>query len=804
MNETLRHDLRYTFRMLRRSPAFTLAAVLTLALGIGATSAIFSVANGVLLRPLPYPDADRLAMVWMDNARISLREDWHSFPGWVDYRRDNATFADMAIFNGTTRTITGGGEPDRVRGAHSSANLFDVLGVRALKGRTYSPDEDQAGAAPVVVIAHGLWQRRFGGRDEVIGKTLEMNGRSTQIIGVMPPGFAFPERDTEFWIPTAAPEDARNSRGSLWLQIVGRMKPGVSLPQAQADLERVNRAILERFPGQKGYGVYVAGYTDQVVGRVRPAIVVLLGAVGFVLLIACANVASLLIARAASRERELALRAAIGAGRGRIVRQLLTESAVLGIAGGIVGIALAWLGLRALLAAAPPDLPRLDAIGIDSGVLLFTAAISLVTGVLFGLVPALQLARTDPGQTLKEGGRGSSGRGRNVRRALVVVEVALAVVLLVGAGLMIRSFDRLQRTELGFATDHVLTARVALFGERYREPAAVADFYRQVVDRLEAQPGVTGAAGVGTVFLSATPNSTNFSIEGRGDFPPEQMVEVPVDPVTPSYFRVMQVPLVAGRVFDGRDTATSTPAVIINATMARMFWPGADPLGKRIKYGTQNSQGPWMTIVGVVGDTRRTGYDAAVRPETYLPHSQNPSGGLMLVVRTAGDPASAAPALRSIVREIDPRIALQGVRPLESLLGDMTAQRRLNTILLTVFAVVAALLAAVGIYGLIAYSVSQRSRELGVRMALGATASRVIRLVVGEGLLLAAIGLTLGLATAFLLGRSMTSLLYGVTATDPATFAAISAVAAVTAIAASILPALRAIRVDPSRSLGTD
>jgi putative ABC transport system permease protein len=801
MLRAIRQDVRHALRMLRCTPGFTLAALATLALAIGANSAIFSVAHGVLMRPLPYPDADRLAMVWMDNARISLREDWHSYPDYADYRAGNTTFADMAIFNGTSRTLTGAGEPERVRGAHSSANLFDVLGVRAHRGRTYTTDEDQPGANNVVVLGHGLWQRRFGASDAVLGTTVEMNGRAMRIIGVMPPGFAFPERQTEFWVPTGPSEAQRNNRGSLWLQVVGRMKPGITVERAQADLGRVSQDLLTRFPGRKGYGVYVAGYTNQLVGRVRPAILVLAGAVAFVMLIACANVANLLLARAASREREVALRAALGADRGRLVRQLLTESTLLGLAGGVLGIALAFFGLQALLAAAPADLPRLDAIIMDWRVLAFTAGLSLVTGIVFGLAPAWQLSRTNPAQTLKEGGRGASHRGRTLRRVLVVAEVALAVVLLVGAGLMLRSFDRLHRTDLGFRPDGVLTARVTLYGERYREPARVADFYKQLFDRLQTQPGISGAAGVGTVFLSATPNSTNFSIEGRPDFPPEAAVEVPVDSATPDYFRLMDIQLRKGRFFDARDAAGATPVVIINDTMARMFWGDEDPIGRRIKYGSLSSRGQWMEIVGVVADTRRTGYDAVVRPETYLPHAQSGDGGLMILARTTGDPTAAAPALRAIVRDLDPALALQGVQPLSSILVEMTAQRRLNTILLTVFGIVAAVLAAVGIYGLIAYSVAQRTRELGVRIALGASATRVMRLVAGEGLVLATVGVVLGLGAALLLGRSMATMLYGVSATDPLTFVAIAAVAALTAITASLVPAMRALRIDPSRSL---
>jgi putative ABC transport system permease protein len=821
--ESVLHDIRYGFRTLRRSPGFTLAALVTLALGIGGNTAIFSVANGVLLRPLPYSDPDRLAMVWMTNARINLREDWHSFPNYWDYRTLNTTFDDMALFNGTSRTLTGEGDPDRITGAYSSANLFDVMGVRPIRGRVYTPEEDRPGASRVLLLSHGLWQRRFGGRDDAIGKVVQMNGVSMQIIGVMPATFAFPTRETEFWEPVRASDAQRANRGSLWLQVVGRIKTGVSLAQAQADLDRVNAGILERFPQQKGYGVYVANYRDQLVGRVRPAILVLLGAVGFVLLIACTNVANLLLSRTMSRERELALRAAIGAGRGRLVRQLLTESVLLGAVGGLMGLGLAWLGLRAILGAAPPDLPRLDAIALDGRVLGFTLGLSLVTGLLFGLLPAVQMARTSPGETLKDGARSTSALGRSLRRGLVALEMAMAVVLLVAAGLMIRSFDRLQRVDLGFRPDQLLTARVGLWGDRYRPPQARVDFFAQLLDRVAARPEVSGAAGIGTVFLTATPNSTNFTIEGRGDFAPEDQVEVPVDAVTPDYFRVMGIRLLQGRQFDARDTraflppsppappggppAPPTPpppyeaVVIINETMAKMFWKDDDPVGRRIKYGQQSSQGPWMTIVGVVADTRRTGYDAPVRPETYLPHAQSPDSGLMLVVRTNGDPAAFLPSLRSIVREIDPGMAVQGGRALESLLVEMTAQRRLNTLLLSVFGVVAALLAAVGIYGVIAYSVEQRAKELSVRVALGASTGRILRLVMTEGLAMSAAGLAVGLGAALALSRSMTSMLYNVTATDPATFMAITGVAMAVALGASVIPALRATRANPVDAL---
>ena len=798
--EAFLRDARYGVRMLKAHPGFTLTAIVTLALGIGANTAIFSVASGVLLRPLPYPAGDRVAMIWMDNSRINLREDWHSFPNVEDYRTQSTTFEHVAVFNNLPRTF-GDGDPERVIGAHATASLFDVLGVWPLHGRVFTGAENDQNAAPVVVLSHPLWQRRFGGRLEVIDSTVQMSGRGVKVIGIMPPGFAFPARDTAFWIPTPLTGQNRTSRGSLWLQAIGRMKPGVSVAQAQADLLRVNAGLLERFPGQKGYSVYVASLFDQMVGSVRPAVLVLLGAVAFVLLIACTNVANLLLARASTRERELALRAAIGAGRGRLVRQLLTEAVLLAAIGGLAGLGLAWVGLDALLAAAPADLPRLDEIRIDGRVLTFTLGLSLLTGVLFGLAPALQTAGADPGTTLKEGGRSATTLGRALRRGLVVVEVALAVVLLVGAGLMIRSFINVQNVDLGFRADRLVAARVALYGQSYQQPSRSVQFFNDLVARTAASPGVEGAAAVGALFLSATPNSTNFSIEGRPDFTPENAVEVPVDSITPNYFAVMGVPLRRGRFFDERDADGATPVVIINETMARQFWPGEVPLGRRMKYGSLSSQGPWMTIVGVVADTRRTGLDAVVRPETYLPLAQSPSGGMTIVVRSAGDAAAAISALRGALGSIDPAIPLFGERTVDELVDDMAAQRRLNTLLLTIFGIVAVVLAAVGVYGVLAYSVQQRTREIGVRVALGATAGTLLRLVLTEGLVLAGCGLVLGLVGALALGRVLTSLLYDVSAYDPATLAAITGVAALTALLACIVPAIRAVRLDPIAAL---
>ena len=550
--EVLAQDVSYALRRLAANPAFTLVALVTLALGIGANTAIFSIASGVLLQPPPFSARDRLVMVWTENARIGVKKDWHSYPNYVDYRDLSTTFAGMAAFNTRGWTLTGTGDPQRIPGCYATANLFDVLGVRPLYGRTFTREEDLGGATNVAIVSYGFWQRYFGGRPDALGQSVVLNGGRKTIVGIMPKAFAFPEGDTELWVPASAP-DYRAQRSVIWLQVIGRIKPGVTVARAQEDLARVNADIHTRVPQQAGYGVFVESYADHVVGQVRPAILILLGAVVCVLLIACTNVANLLLARGATRAREMTLRAAIGAGRGRLVRQLLTESLVLAMVGGVAGAALGWCCLQILLGMAPPDLPRLQEIGIDGRVLAFTALASMLTGVAFGLVPALQTARTSPGTALKEGGRGSSGGGVPIRRVLVVAEVALAVVLLVGAGLMIRSYLTLQRVDLGLRTDHVLTARVLLQGPRYNTPAPSVEFYRQLTSRAAGLPGVQGAAAIGTIFLTDTPSSTNFSVEGRPDFRPEESVEVPVDSITPGYFSVMGVPIPARtRVHCGR------------------------------------------------------------------------------------------------------------------------------------------------------------------------------------------------------------------------------------------------------------
>ncbi|HSE98598.1 MAG TPA: ABC transporter permease, partial [Blastocatellia bacterium] len=644
--------------------------------------------------------------------------------------------------------------------------------------------------------------RRFGGDPGIIGQLISLNGTNRTVIGIMPPQFAFPRKETDVWVPLAINQNLRNARSAFFLKAVGRLKPEVTLDRAWADMKTIATRLEQEYSSLASYGVNLVRLHDQVVGNVRPALLVLLGAVAFVLLIACANVANLLLARAAVREREIAIRTALGAGRARIIRQLLTESVLLSLAGGLLGLLLAFWGLDVLVALSPQDIPRLDQIQIDGRVLSFTLLVSLLTGFIFGLAPALQASKPDLNESLKEGGRGTTGgvHGTRVRSLLVMSEIALSLVLLIGAGLMIRSFQRLQQFDLGFNPDRLLTLKVQLAGSQYREPQQVVSFYDQVLERIESLPGVKSAGAVSSVFLSKTPNSTSFNIEGRPDPPPAEVIEVPFDSISPNYFRVMGIPLLRGREFDHRDVNEALRVVIINDTFARMFFPGEDPLGRRFRLNLGDND-PWLTIVGVVADMRRTGFDSEVRPETFLPYAQFADGRLTLIVRSSTDPTSLISSVRSQVQEIDGGQAVYDVKTMESWLGEMISQRRFNMLLLAIFACVALILAAVGIYGVISYSVTQRTHEIGVRIALGAARRDVMKLVVGQAAKLAGVGLGLGLIASFALTRLMTSLLYGVSATDPLTFAIIPVILAGIALVSSYIPARRAAKVDPMIAL---
>ena len=807
MLEMLWQDLRYGARMLVKQPGFTSIAVLTLGLGIGANTAIFSVVNAVLLRPLPFEQPDRLVMVWQTNMQTGSLQDPASFLNLVDWQQQNQVFEQIAAFMPRGISLTDIDEPEQLPGSFVSANLFPALGVTPTLGRTFLPDEDRPGGGRDVILSHGLWQRRFGGDPDIIGKALTLNGASHTVVGVMPADFQFPIPGqfpippTQLWVPLAI-DPGQENRGDRSLFAVGRLKSGVTAGQAQAEMTLIARRLEQQYPdANTGSGVKVVPLHEQVVGRLRPALLVLLGAVGFVLLIACANVASLLLSRAAARQKEIAIRAALGAGRLRLVRQLLTETVLLTLMGGTLVLLLAYVGMDSLKAGLPPNLPRADEISIDRQVLGFSFVVSLFTGLVFGLVPAWQASRPDLNEVLKEGGgKGAGGQGRSrARNVLTVAEVAAAFVLLVGAGLLIKSFYRLQQVNLGFNPERALSVPLALTTVRYRDGGARLAFVEQVAQRLKGLPGVQAVGGVTTLPLSSNYSTGTFAVEGRPPDPGESNI-ANVRAATPDYFRAMEIPLIGGRAFTEEDTFQAPAVTVINETLARRYWPGENPIGKRI-ISPARADGTLTTVVGMVGDVRNDGLDDEPKPELYFPYAQNRQTHLAIVVRTANYPAGLMAAVRREVWAVDKNLPLANLSTLEQLLDKTIAQRRFNLLLLGMFAGVALVLAAVGIYGVMSYAVTQRTHEIGVRMALGAQTSNVLRMVVGQGIRLALVGIAIGLGAALALTRLMASLLYEVSATDPLTFAVIALMLAAVALVACYVPARRATRVDPMLAL---
>ena len=796
-----RQDVRFALRTFRHAPAFTAVAVLTTALGIGATAAIFSVVNSVILRPLPYPDADRIAMVWMDNRRQGLREDLHSYPNLMDLRTQNRVFSHLAAFRETGVNLTGTFEPQRVMTGLMQAEVFDALGVRPIAGTLFTAANERDSSDAVVILGHGLWQSTFGGDRGIIGKQIEVNGRKRTVLGIMPPRFAFPSANTQLWVPLIVPERAQTARQSYSYLAVGRLKPGVPLERARNDMATIAKRIGEQYPQNRDYGVYVNPLPNHIVGdTLRTALWIMLGAVVAVLLIACANVANLLLSRAAVREREVTVRLALGASRRRLTRQLLTESLILSAIGGAAGVFLAWAGLRGLHALAPADLPRVDDVGLNLTVLLVTFAVTILTGLLFGIVPALQSSRGQLSSALREGGRGgTSGRGgQRLRRTIVGAQIALVVVLLTGAGLLIRTFITLQRVELGFDTKNILTVQLQPTGARFPQPSLVTAGYDALMTRLGEIPGVVSAGAISTVFLSKTPNSGSIYVEGRPNRPDD--IEVCYDVATPGFFKTIGARLVAGRLFD-RTNRDSTPLVaVINEHMAKSYWPGTNPLGKRFAFGdasTDSLRNPWITVIGVVADMRRTGLDMPVRDEMFAPLAQGPRLRNLLLIKTSGDPMAVVPRVRETLRAMDPQMPIGAMRTMEQELSSLVAQRRFNMTLVAAFAALALVLAVIGAYGVTSYLVSQRTREIGVRLALGADPRRVTRLVVWEGMQVAVGGVLVGVVGAILTTRMASSLLYGVSPRDPATITAVALLLLAVAAIANYLPARRAARVDP-------
>jgi putative ABC transport system permease protein len=810
--ETLLKDLRYGIRMLLKKPAFTAVAVIALALGVGANTAIFSVVNAVLIKPLPFKDPDRLMMVWEENSKLGFPKDTPAPANFVDWREQNEVFEDMAAIADQTFNLTGIDEPEKLEGQRVSASFFPMLGVAPALGRAFLPEEDRPQAERVVIMTHGLWQRRFGSDPGIIGKPLSLNGQSYTVVGVLPKSFQFPDpfqtstEEITLFVPIAFSSEEAGSRGGHYLLVYARAKPGVTVKQAQDNMNVIAARLQQQYPGTNtSVGAVVISLHEQIVGNIRPALLILLGAVGFVLLIACANVANLLLARAATRQKETAIRTALGATRGRLIAQLLTESILLAALGGAVGLLLAVIGMKLLVALMPATLSQAKNVDIDAKVLGFTLLVSLLTGVVFGLAPALQASRPDLNESLKEGGKGTPGVARaRVRSLLVISEVALALILLIGAGLLIKSFMRLRNVDAGFNSENLLTMKVVLPRLKYPDHARRTAFFDQLLERIGSLPGVQSAGVITNLPLTFKGNNNGIAIEGRPEPPPDEVPIVITRVISPEYFRTMKIPLLAGRQFSPQDRRDTTGVVIVSESTARQFWPGEDALGKRIKMGGFNSEAPWLSVVGIVRDVRQFELDIDPKPQVYFPYTQVPYAYMAprdLVVRTAVDPLSLAAAVRSEVWAIDKEQPVSNISTMEQILYASVAQQRFNMLLFAIFAVVALVLAAVGIYGVISYSVTQRTHEIGVRMALGASSGDVMRLVVGQGFKLVSVGVAIGLAAAFVLTRFMQSMLFGVGATDPITFAAISAVLVAVAMLASYVPARRATKVDPMIAL---
>jgi len=799
--DTLLHDLRYALRALRQHPGFTLTAVLTLGLGIGANVAIFSVVNAVLLRPLPFAQPDRLVRVWGTHPEIG--HESASLPDFLDWRAQTPSLASLSALANTRFTLTGTGEPEMIRGAFVTANFFQTLGVDPLRGRTFAVGEDTRAAAQVAVLGEGLWRRRFGGDPAVLGRSIRLNGMPYTVIGIVP-ATARIQGPVDAWTTLAT--DTTLNRRSDFLQVVGRLKLGASLARVQGEMATVARRLAERYPETNtNWSVDVAPLREAMVGPVRTALLLFMVAVGLVLLIACANVANLMLARAATREHEIVIRTALGASRSRLLRQLLTESVLLAVMGGGLGVLLAAWAVQGLSSLAPGTLPRADEIGLDGRVLAFALALSVATGLLFGLAPAAQLARRTLSGGLRDAGRSVAGGPalRSLRGALVLGEVAIAFVLLVGAGLLVRSFDRLLRVEPGFRTDGLFTARVLLPRTRYAADAKQAAFLEQVTGRLSALPSVRSAAVVSDAPLGDSPPYVSFVIADQPAPAAGTVHDVELLSASPAYFPTLGIPLMLGRLFDASDRAGAPLVAVVNQAAVGRYFGGRNPIGARLTFNEPtDSAVQWMTVVGVVGDIHHAGLDEAPYPQAYLPVAQSPGRWMVLVARTdARDPITLAPAMRQAVAALDPDLALTELSTMEQRIAVATSRPRVSAVVLGSFAVTALLLAALGIYGVVSYGVLQRTRELGIRMALGAGQGTVLTMVLRQGMAPVAAGISAGIAVAWAAARVLHRLLFQVGTTDPGTFLAVTLFLSGAALLACYLPARRAARSDPVTAL---
>ncbi len=803
--ETLWQDVRYGVRMLVKNPSFTLVAVLALALGIGANTAIFSVVNAVLLRPLQYPNAERIVAIQELNEKGSRVQVTPA--NFLDWRAQNTVFEHLAAIFARTANLIAGDESERIDLAMTSADFFQVFGVQPQLGRFFMPEEERAGHDAVAVLSYGLWQRRFGGDPSLIGKGIMLDGQPYTVVGVAPASFQYPDK-TEVWIPPfqlvptiSAQMNIERARGFGFLSAVGLLKPRVAVKQAHDEMTAITARLRQQYPDTNNNRFNrVVSLQTHLVGETSTALLLLLGAVALLLLIACANVANLLLARAASRQKEIAVRLALGATRLRLVRQFLVESVLLAFVGGVVGLLLGWWGIDLMQGLLPVDFPRAQGIGVDLRVLGFTLLVSLGTGIVFGLAPALQSTNPDINESLKETARDSAGGARRnrMRSLLIICEVALSLVLLIGAGLLFRSFLHLQAVELGFRPQSVLTFRLSPAGANFRQDPQYSAFYDQVSERIKALPGVDAVGVINTLPLVKGPTSA-FRVDGRPLLARDKWPGVNYRSVSPDYFRAINVPILKGRALDAHDNVSAPLAILVNQSLVRRDFAGEEPLGKRINLGGTRPDGQpiWFEIVGVVADVRSLELNSEPTPEIYTSYLQDPFAGMSYVVRSQVEPESLIPAMREAVRQIDKAQPVAEVRELEQIVSEAASQPRFNTLLLSIFASVALLLVAAGIYGVMSYSVTQRTHEIGVRMALGAQTRDVIKLIVGQGIRLTLVGLAFGLVCAFALTRVMATLLYGVKPTDPSTFASGALLLTVVALLACYLPARRATKVDP-------
>ena len=797
-------DIRFALRTLAKKPAFAIIAIITLALGIGGSTSIFTVVDAALLRGLPYKSPDQLYHVWEQVPRQEFPKREMSYPDFQDYQQNNV-FEGLAAYTGGGALLSGLGETENIFAPRVSANFFQVLGVDPILGRTFQTGEDKQGGPRVTVLTYGFWQRKFGGDSGIIGKALTINGESYDVIGVLPASFQFALRNNDLWLPYQPTQNQLTRRYMHGTNLIGRLKPGVDPTQATSDLNVIaSRIEQQHTDSHAGITARIVPLQEEIVGSVRPILLVLLAAVGFVLLIACANVASLLLTRSLGRQKEVAIRSALGASRWRVIRQLLTESVLLSLVGGAAGLLIAYWGVPALVAAIPQQqqiaMPFLRDLGLDAGILTFSFVLSLVTGLVFGLAPALQSSRLDLNESLKEGGRQSSVNATHrLRSALVVSEIALAVVLLVGAGLMMKSLWRLLNTDVGFKTENVLTMTIVLPPAKYTDPNQMVNFNNQLRERVQSMPGVVGAGTVNILPVNGG-NTTRFYVDGDPVPAPGQEIESNIRTVSDDYFTTLGIPMLAGRTFDSRDTANTPVGVIINKTIADRVFPGRDPVGRRLRY--PSVQVDPITIVGVVGDVKITGLDEAVKPVLYYSFRQSPSTFANLVARTSNDPNALASSIRSEVRNLEPDAAILNVRSMDEMISQTRASfmRRFPALLISIFAGVALLLASIGIYGVVSYSVSQQTHYIGVRMALGARPSDILRMVLKQGLVLALLGLGIGVVAALGLMRVVmkkSALLFEVSSNDLATFSIVTGTLFVVALLACYLPARRATKVDP-------